>query len=163
MIGEFKMKKASELNIFNIAKFFLDIVDRDSGSAITPLKLQKILYYAQGFYLAMYDTELFTEDFQAWAHGPANPEIYEEYKVYGCTIIDAPKKEEIPIFDDKVVGFLYDIWNTFGIYDGKYLEELTHNEEPWKNARKGYEPGEKCSEIISKESMKIFFKTKINV
>ena len=58
----------------------MKIVDRESGSTITPLKLQKILYYAQGYYLAMYDEALFPEDFQAWAHGPANEQIYEKYK-----------------------------------------------------------------------------------
>ena len=57
------MKNA--LTIFDVANFFLKIVDRDSGTTITPLKLQKILYYAQGYHLAYYDKELFSEDFQA--------------------------------------------------------------------------------------------------
>ena len=150
----------SNLDIFNVAKFFLNIVDRDSGSTITPLKLQKILYYAQGYYLALNDIELFDEDFQAWAHGPANPDIYEEYKKYGFESIDAPNEK--PIFEENIVDFLNSIWNTFGIYDGKYLEELTHKEKPWLDARKGFKPGEACTEIITKESMKEFFKSKLH-
>lgn len=155
------MKDKNELNIFNVSTFFLDIVDRDSGSTITPLKLQKILYYAQGYYLAMFDKPLFNEDFQAWAHGPVNPEIYEYYKKYGYGLIDSPEKDIVPEFEEVVVNFLYDIWNTFGIYDGKFLEELTHNEDPWINTRKGFGPGEICTEIITKDSMKEFFKTKV--
>ena len=158
---EIKMNK-NEKNIFNVATFFLNIVDRDFGSAITPLKLQKILYYAQGYYLAMFDEPLFNEDFQAWAHGPVNPEIYEKYKEYGFDSIDAPDISEIPNFDEKTVDFLCKIWATFGIFDGKYLEELTHKESPWLNAREGYKSGEVCHEVITKESMKEFFKTKLN-
>lgn len=151
----------NSLTIFDIANFFLKIVDRDSGSTITPLKLQKILYYAQGYHLAYYDKELFPEDFQAWAHGPANEEIYEKYKEFGFNSIPYPE-EEIPDIDDEKNDFLNDIWQTFGIYDGKYLEEQTHREKPWIDARKGYAPGAKCQEIISKQSMKDFFKALIN-
>ena len=152
----------TKINIFSVANFFLNIVDRDSGSTITPLKLQKILYYSQGYYLAMYDKPLFNEDFQAWAHGPANPKIYDRYKDYGFDAIDEPDEKDIPNFEENIVNFLYDIWATFGIFDGKYLEELTHKEEPWQLARKGYQPGEACNKIISKKSMKDFFKKKLN-
>ena len=71
-------------------------------------------------------------------------------------------EEDLPLMDDELNDFLNDIWQTFGIYDGKYLEEQTHKESPWIEARKGYAPGEKCHEIITKESMKRFFKTVIN-
>ena len=150
----------NEITIFDVADFFLKIVDRDSGSTITPLKLQKLLYYAQGYYLAMHDKALFNEDFEAWAHGPANPKIYEKYKEYGYDAIDAPEKT--PELSKDIVNFLYDIWATFGIFDGKYLEELTHKETPWINARKGCEPGSTCHNVITKESMKKFFKEKLN-
>ena len=151
-----------KLSIFDIANFFLKIVDRDSGSTITPLKLQKILYYAQGYFLAYYDQELFPEDFQAWAHGPANEQIYDKYKEFGCQSIPAPK-ESIPEIPNKISDFLTDIWETFGIYDGKYLEQQTHKEDPWIIARNGIAPGERCTNIIAKESMKTFFKKVINV
>lgn len=156
--GVNKMKK-SKVDIFSVANFFLNIVDRDSGSTITPLKLQKLLYYAQGYYLARNNKPLFKEDFQAWAHGPANPKIYEEYKDFKFSAIPEPKKENIPNVENNISDFLYNIWETFGIYDGKYLEELTHQETPWIEARKGYQPGEKCNKVITKESMKEFFKT----
>lgn len=132
--GMIKMK-LKKIKIEDIADVFLRIVDRDSGSTITPLKLQKILYYAQGYYLAMYDKPLFDEDFQAWTHGPVNPKIYNQYKDYGYNSIDYPSGKVANIRDD-ILDFLYTIWNTFGIYDGKYLEEMTHNEDPWINARK---------------------------
>lgn len=161
---EFNMKKIiskKKVSIFDIATCFLKIVDRDSGSTITPLKLQKLLYYTQGWYLAINDKELFKEDFEAWAHGPANPAIYDKYKKYGRDSIDYPN-EPLKI-NEKLLEFLYTIWNTYGIYDGKYLENLTHSESPWIDARKrsNCQDGDSCTEIITKESMKEFFKTKL--
>ena len=158
-----KINFKKTIKIEDIADCFLRIVDRDSGSTITPLKLQKILYYAQGYYLAMYDKELFKEDFQAWAHGPANPKIYDMYKKYGYNSIDYPSGKPKKV-SEETLKFLYDIWNTFGIYDGKYLEILTHQEEPWINARKKAKchDGDSCTEIITKESMKVFFKSKLD-
>ena len=158
-----KINFKKTIKIGDIADCFLRIVDRDSGSTITPLKLQKILYYAQGYYLAMYDKELFKEDFQAWAHGPANPKIYDMYKKYGYNSIDYPSGKPKKV-SEETLKFLYDIWNTFGIYDGKYLENLTHQEEPWINARKKAKchDGDSCTEIITKESMKVFFKSKLD-
>lgn len=147
--------------IDDIADFFLTIVDRESESTITPLKLQKILYYAQGYYLAINDEELFPDDFQAWAHGPVNVDIYEKYRDYSYQNIPKPKNE-LKDFSPELVDFLNDIWATFGIYDGKYLEEQTHKEEPWIIARKGLEPGARCNEIITKSSMKEYFKKVIN-
>lgn len=152
------MKK---LTIFDVANYFLKIVDRESGSTITPLKLQKILYYAQGYHLAMFGTPLFDEEFEAWAHGPANPEIYNRYKECGFEAIKEPE-EDIPAMDEETTKFLNDIWETFGMYDGKYLEKMTHEEEPWINARKGYDAGEVCNKIITKKSMKEFFEKIIN-
>lgn len=158
-----RIRNKKNLTIEDIADIFLRIVDRDSGSTLTPLKLQKILYYAQGYYLAMNNVELFKEDFQAWAHGPANPKIYDKYKKYGYNSIDYPNTKSKTIADD-ILKFLYDIWNTFGIFDGKYLEKLTHSEEPWIEARKKAkcQDGESCTEIITKESMRDFFKKKLN-
>ena len=124
-IGKLRVMKMRrrKITIFDVANFFLKIVDRDSGSTITPLKLQKILYYAQGYYLARFDKPLFDDDFQAWAHGPANPAIYDKYKDYRFESIDEPE-EELYDFDEDTSLFLAHIWDAFGIYDGKYLEEL---------------------------------------
>lgn len=152
------MKKYS---IEDIADFFLKIVDRESESTITPLKLQKILYYSQGYYLAIHDEELFPEEFQAWAHGPVNEKIYNKYREYSYQNIPEPQYE-LKEFSKEITDYLNDIWATFGIYDGKYLEMQTHKETPWILARKGYEPGEKCNEIITKSSMKEYFKKVLN-
>lgn len=80
----------------DIAKWFLNYnlflrnVDNEDTDDISNLKLQKLLYYAQGCYLAMYDAPLFKEDIVAWAHGPVVREVYDEYKAYGSGGITPP-------------------------------------------------------------------------
>ena len=64
----------------DVANWFLAKADYEAGDVITPLKLQKLLYYAQGWTLAILNKNLFEEDFQAWTHGPAIPSIYRKYK-----------------------------------------------------------------------------------
>ncbi|MDT2255436.1 DUF4065 domain-containing protein [Paenibacillus larvae] len=46
-------------------------------------KLQKLCYYAYSFYLAIYEKKLFDDNFEAWVHGPVNPQLYTEYREYG--------------------------------------------------------------------------------
>ena len=63
-----------EYKAIDIAKYFINELHPE------PLKLQKLLYFAQGFSYAFYDKELFNDDFEAWVHGPVIPSIYHEYK-----------------------------------------------------------------------------------
>ena len=55
----------------------------DSGELMTNMKLQKMLYYQQGFHLAYFETPLFDEDIEAWMYGPVVPSMYEKYKEFG--------------------------------------------------------------------------------
>lgn len=118
-----------------IAKWFLyynkvqyDIADSDP---ITNLKLQKLLYYAQGCYLAIYDKPLFDDPIEAWQHGPVIPSVYHEYKRYGGQGI------EFTGYDGKIdqdtESFLIDVYNTWGQYSAWGLRNMTHQEDPWKN------------------------------
>ena len=57
------------LSAHEIAKYFVSLVDEEAGDSISNLKLQKLLYYAQGFSLAFFDRPLFSESIKAWASG----------------------------------------------------------------------------------------------
>ena len=77
------MYKASEIAKWFIARNKADYEMGYTDELITNLKLQKLLYYAQGCVMALTDEPLFDEDIQAWEHGPVVPEIYHKYKSYG--------------------------------------------------------------------------------
>src|SRR5690349_21009730 len=59
----------------------------DEGKFVTQMKLQKLVYFAQGYHLAKYNTPLIKENFQAWKFGPVVPEIYQDFKLYGSKLI----------------------------------------------------------------------------
>lgn len=144
-------------NILDVAKYFLTKVDRTEDE-ITHLKLQKLCYYAQAWHLAIKDAPLMDTEFQAWANGPVSPELWQEYKHYGFEPIDYPDKFNPLVLTKKERDFLDDIWEAYGCYTAKYLSDLTHQEDPWIEARGNARPGEKCTRTISKESMKQYYR-----
>jgi len=149
-------KPVKAIDIYDAADFFLSKVDMEAGSCITPLKLQKLLYYAQGWFSSFYNAPLFLNELQAWVHGPASPEIYNKYRYYGYKGIDKTSFD-LSKLDPKQSELLNEIYNTYGSYDAKPLENMTHAELPWKEARGDLAPNEPCKEIISKENIKKYF------
>jgi uncharacterized phage-associated protein len=136
-----------------VARYFLSLTDEDAGELISNLKLQKLLYYAQGFHLAIYGKPLFPEPMEAWAHGPVVAEVYHKYKDYDGNPI--PSEEvDFDVFDDEQAEFLNDIYCTFGQYSAWKLREMTHDEPPWKDAYNEDAPGM----IITHEALLDYFK-----
>lgn len=102
---------------------------------ITPLALQKVLYYIQGFYFAFYDTFLFSEDCEAWIHGPVYRDIYYEYRDYHFDPIQNSDTFDITIFSSSEIAILDSVVNNICCYSGKVLEQFTHMEHPWMTTR----------------------------
>jgi uncharacterized phage-associated protein len=116
------------------------------------MKLQKLLYYEQGFHLAKFGTPLFEADIEAWMNGPVIPEIYKKYKKYGDGPIIPDIDEEVIILKNKrEEKFFDDVLYTFGQYTPFALQEMTHLERPWRE--NGYGTGH----IIPKETLEDYF------
>lgn len=118
-------------NVKDVAKYFISLSTESSPKAITPLKLQKLLYYAQGFYLMDYNKPLFKDKLLAWDHGPVNYDIYNEYRDYKWNTIPSKPFNSNGKLTDKERSVIDEVWKEFGDLDGKTLEELTHQEDPW--------------------------------
>lgn len=138
----------------NVAEYFLVKTDPEYEEYISNLKLQKLLYYAQGFCLAIYNTPLFDDKINAWTHGPVVEELYHEYKESGSGGIDPPKMIDLSIYDDKETDLLEEVWEVYGQYSAYKLRNLTHEEPTWKEAYAKM-PGSE----ISRDSMREYFKT----
>ena len=146
-------KNSVETEIEIIAEYIILI-----GKEITPLALQKILYYAQGFYKAFFGKFLFKDDCQAWVHGPVYVNIYEKYKDFKSANIFLDIDYDIEdIIEDEKREILDAVIKYFGYYNGKALEKMSHYETPWINARKGLLPTENSNNIINKEDIKDYF------
>lgn len=130
------------------------------ASEITPLALQKLLYFAQGFQKAFTGQFLFEEDCEAWVHGPVYPAIYKRYKDIGCHPVNMDEiiLENINLTEDEK-ELLEHIVLYFGCYSGRILEHMTHIEEPWRNTRKGLDSFEEGNKIIPKEEIASYFES----
>ncbi len=123
-----------------VAHYFLSLTDTDEGELLSNLKLQKLLYYAQGFHLVLFDKPLFPETIEAWAHGPVVGDVYHRYKEYGSNPIP-PEEFDFTVFNEEQRKFLDEIYSTFGQYSAWKLREMTHDEPPWKDAYDEDTPG----------------------
>ena len=150
-----------KISCTDVADYFLALAN-DTGDILTNLKLQKLVYYAQAWYLANYKKPIFEEDFQAWVHGPAIPVLYREYKEFGFSPISKEVKPSDVKIDDRVKAFLAEVAKVYMPYGAFELEEMTHKEKPWIDARGGCEADQNCEEIIPKSSMRDYYGQKIS-
>lgn len=132
------------------AKYIISLVDEDAGDSISNLKLQKLLYYSQGFHLAMVDKPLFHEAIKKWVHGPVVPAVWHEYKDYGSGPITI-MPVELESYSEDVRELLDEVFSVYGQFTATKLRNMTHQEPPWNEAPDNGE--------ISHNSMKRFFKT----
>lgn len=145
-------------DVLEVAKYFLTKQDPEAGEVITPLKLQKVVYYAQAWHLALFGEPFMEAHFEAWAHGPVNPLLYNEYREHRWSPIPFPEDFDESIFNKEEQEFLDDVWGAYGRFDAKYLERLTHSELPWIEARSGIPEGEYCTTTINEETMEAFYR-----
>lgn len=141
-------------NVFDVAKYMLTKL-----GPMTTLKLQKLCYYAQAWSLVWDDAELFPEDFEAWANGPVCPELFKWHKrAYKVSASDVPANMlSEDGFSDEQIASMDVIIRDYGDKTANWLSELTHMEEPWQNARRGYGPGQYCHEVIGKGDMAWYY------
>ena len=126
----------------------------NGGERLTNLKLQKLLYYQQGFHLAFFGTPLFAEDVEAWMYGPVVPAVYDEYSAYGSSALPEDKEPvSLSENEEELFNEVYDAYREFSAIG---LMNRTHSERPWLDAV----PHDRGT-VISQESMMSYFKTQI--
>ncbi len=138
-----------------IANYFLNFCRRH-GDALTNLKLQKLVYYAQAWHLALKDKPVFEEQIEAWVHGPVVSQLYRRFKHHGWgpIMVNAPP----PTFANGTAKHLEEVFSVYGSFSAWDLERMTHQETPWLNARKGLAPDQNGHKIISHEDMRNFYR-----
>ena len=142
-------------SIFEVANWFLE------KEPMTHKKLQKLCYYTQAWSYALKNKPFMDSEFQAWIHGPVSPELYGKYK--DSSFEDLYPDSDIKTdFKNDCREFLENIWETYGDSTGNSLEVLTHKELPWIKARTGYGTYDNCEEIISKDDMRVFYRSIYN-
>lgn len=141
------------LTCFDAADYFLSKIDEDAGDVITNLKLQKLVYYAQGFSLALCGRPLFAERIEAWQHGPVCPALFAKYEKSGALGIPAPRDVDFRKFDDETSALMDEVYEVYGQFSARKLRDMVREETPWKETP--------VREAISHEAMAEFFRTRL--
>lgn len=137
-----------------VAKWFLAhnriATDEEGAEYISNLKLQKLLYYAQGVFLAVTDKPLFDDDIVAWLHGPVVESVYHQYKANGAQGIPFDEDFDFAEFTPEENELLTEVYDVFGQYSALKLRNITHEETPWKETKQ--------NNIIPLQIIKDYFK-----
>jgi uncharacterized phage-associated protein len=123
---------------------------------MTAMKLQKLVYYCQAWSLVWDDRPLFRARIEAWANGPVVPRLYAKHR--GMLHIDTWEgdPEALTASERSTVRAVLE---AYGDKTSQWLSDLTHREQPWAAARKGFAPGEQCTNEISLASMKEYYES----
>lgn len=154
MQHEIKLITIMAYNAIDIAKKIVCRTDVEHGDTISNLKLQKLLYYMQGFHLAFFNAPFFNEQIEAWTYGPVVPVVFQEFKRYKQRSINPANYSDVLVLEDdeqKMFDMVYDEYSRFSAVA---LMNMTHTEGPWKNHGIG--------DVISNDELRTFFLTQID-
>jgi uncharacterized phage-associated protein len=142
--------------VLQIAHKIIAYTDASQGEIISNLKLQKILYYMQGFFIAVYDKKLFEEDFEAWQYGPVVRDMFDHFKDFGSGAITLNEDVQIIELTEDENELFIEVMTEFGQFSAIKLMQMTHAELPWKKIFHENPQGE-----ISYDLLREYFKTQI--
>lgn len=138
------------------------------GGSLSHLKLQKLVYYAQAWHLALKGTPLFDGKFEAWVHGPVSRALFARFAPERNLYSSIGRNEIQHGFDpDQSLSaeerlHIDTILETYGGYSGSELEAQTHIESPWIEARQGRTAAEPCSNTINEQTMARYYRERLN-
>ena len=139
------------MSVFDVARYILE-----KKGPMSTWKLQKLCYYSQAWTIAWGEDPLFGEDFQAWANGPVCPELFYQHKgvyIVRPEMIKGDSSKLLPEQKENIDIVL----DGYGDKEAYWLREQTHSEAPWKDARGDLPEGEPSQQVISKESMGLYY------
>jgi uncharacterized phage-associated protein len=134
------------LSIESLTNVILSMCDEVSNK-----KLQKLAYYVYAWYMTLYGVKIANMEFEAWEHGPVCRKLYNKYRCYGWNII--PSYKGFVLANDEKIKFIQGVLNVYGCYSADELENMTHNELPWIEARNTC----MMNAVISDTAMKMYY------
>jgi uncharacterized phage-associated protein len=155
-------------NIHDVCDYVIFRTTGEGNGFLSHLKLQKILYYTQSWYLAYEKNSLFDGKFQAWIHGPVNREIYNRFKdskyMYSTINMVDIKMDDLAfnVLSEEEKDHINSVLEAYAPFSDVQLEKMTHDERPWIEARSGFEPFQRCEKEINEKTMQDYYASRIN-
>ena len=149
-LAKSKGVRLNMVSVFDAAKYILE-----KQGPLTTMKLQKLIYYCQAWSLVWDEEPLFAEQIQAWASGPVVRELYELHR--GMFSISDIAKGDIGNLSATQRATIDAVLQAYGHKSAQWLADLTHMEQPWNDARRGFDPGDNCENEITLASMAEYY------
>lgn len=143
----------------DVASFIIGFyAENPDNNDLTHMKLQKLLYYCQGFYLAINGDHLFSDEIEAWQHGPVVRSVYEEIiaSVGGGRQILTSYPGQVSPLTPEEEEIVLEVLHVYGQFSASRLRDLSHAEDPWKD---NFNDTQK--ERIPLSDLKKYFLTKV--
>ena len=137
-------------SVFDVAAY---ILHRKGG--MTAWKLQKLLYYSQAWSLVWDERPLFGARIEAWANGPVVPTLYSEHK--GEFRVRKISRGDHGKLDGLAKETIDAVLSKYGNKSPQWLSDLTHLEDPWRDARKGVPEGTRSGREITQAAMADYY------
>jgi len=143
----------------DVARYLIHLatpVEDEDADCLCPMRLQKLLYYVQGWHLGAIGVPCFSERIEAWRYGPVVESLYPLFKGFGLAI---PAKEgtDPEALTERNKDFIRSVWDIYKGYSATALRDMTHRERPWITARGGLPPGAASNAEIPASLMREFF------
>jgi uncharacterized phage-associated protein len=154
-----------------VANDFLKIAS-EKGEELTSMKLQKLVFFAHGWHLALAGGPLIFNRIEAWDYGPVIPDLYQDFKRYGngpitgparkCVFCDRKVYMTVPTLQDSPANseredaqrIIERVWELYGSFTASRLSNATHAPgTPWEQV---YKPGQR-SILIPDQIIKTYF------
>lgn len=149
-------------NVLDVATYFIQLASAETEqNPLTPLGLQKLLYYAQGWSIVLRKKSLFQDaKIQAWIDGPVVPKMHATLAEHsnGNGTISAQEFLHEPVLTKDERKFIESIWKAYKKYSDITLRAMSRSEPPWKDARGDLAPTEESTNEITYEALEKFFK-----
>ena len=120
----------SDFSALDVSSYFIK-------QGVTPLKLQKLIYYSQVWYFVKFNKILFRDKIKAWILGPVVYDVWDNFKYMKRSSTIPASRTKIIDFDSEISAHLFDVWKSYGHLSGSNLVDLTHDDLPWILARQG--------------------------
>jgi uncharacterized phage-associated protein len=123
-------------SVLEVAEYILakyQSVDELKDDPITHMKLQKLVYYTQGFSLALYGAPMFEEALEAWPYGPVSPDLYSRYKKFDRNPIatdKTPDEAALGLSEDQIAAADL-VVTLYGLLTAAFLSKMSHADEAW--------------------------------
>jgi uncharacterized phage-associated protein len=147
---------------YEVAKYLIQLAASEvEPDQLTHLRLQKLLYYVQGWSIALRGP-MFTDRIEAWAHGPVVKSVYPKFADFGSDPIPASKVDEAKGLTEDECDLIAAVWGAAKGFSAMALREKTHSEKPWIEARGKCGPADKCDTEITQKAMQEYFSTVVS-